>query len=210
MSLIGGLSNITIDGAGYTVASSVSTAGQNVLIKNCRLIGGGLGITGSNTTITNNWVFGTSVIFASNVTFSNNLLDGGNAATTDDLASTAGGPPVGPSLSNIKFLNNIVQHTFDVGFEGAGGWDQCTLSGNYFTDVQWAMGGVYDSSHNNGFTTTNCTFQNNTVHPSGSYSNTIFIFNYVVANDDGTANSLWGGSGTSLVNNNTFSGNIRQ
>ena len=108
----------------------------------------------------------------------------------------------------MSFLYNIVQNTVDVGIEGFGGWDHCTFVGNYFTNMPWAMGGVYDRFHTNSqFTCTNSTFQNNIAHASVSY---LFLFNYAVANDDATANSLWSGSGTNLVNNNTFSGNVRQ
>jgi hypothetical protein len=202
------ISNITIDGAGFTVGNSIVTSAQNVTVKNCH-INGNFTVNGSNTTITNCWAADRSGISTSNVTVSHCLLSGSDASVIDDLIFTIGGPPVGPSLSNLNFLNNIVQNTFDVGLEGFGGWDHCTFSGNYFANMSWAMGGVYDRLHNNGFTTY-CTFQNNTVQSSGAYANHLFIFNYVVADDDATANSLWGGSGTSLVNNNTFSGNVRQ
>jgi hypothetical protein len=204
-------SNVILDGAGFSVAQNLSTVGQNVTIKNCHLNGGVvIDARSSSITLTNNWVVSTVpfTVYASNVTVSNNLLDGVNAAITDDLILTNSGSS--QTLSNLKFLNNIVQNTFDVGFEGLGGWTQCTFANNYFTSVNWAVGGAYGPTHNNDFTTTYCTFENNIVHQSGSYGNNIFIFNGVTVNDDTTATSLWGGNGTSFVNNNTFTENIRQ
>src|SRR6266478_5321827 len=104
------ISNITIDGAGFTVGNNIVTAGQNVTIKNCN-VNGGFTVNGNNTTITNNSAIGTSGLNASNVTFSHNLLNGVplGASNVDDLIITAGGPPAGPSLSNLNFLYNIVQ-----------------------------------------------------------------------------------------------------
>lgn len=209
------ISGVTIDGAGFTVGSYLALNSQNVTLKNCTFASTsgpvGVAVYGSNVTVTNCTIIGANAILGSNVTFSHCLLQSyGDPSLTDDVIVTWRGPPTGPSLTNLNFLYNIIQGTFDVGIEGVGGWDHCTFIGNYFSDVNWAMGGVYDATHNNGFVTTYCTFQNNIVHPSGAYSNIVFIFNYATANDDATANSLWGGSGTSLVNNNTFSGNIRQ
>jgi hypothetical protein len=210
---IGSLSNVSIDGAGYNVANGVSTAGQNILIKNCRL-NGGFVITGSNTTITNNWVFGFgNVIFAPFVTVSYNLLDGVVAANVDDLIVI--NPTSTLPLSNIGFLNNIFQNAWDCGVEGIIGITQCTFQNNQFNHLgNAAIGGWWDSTHSNpsGFAMTHCSFRGNIAEAATVY--TLFDFNggsHGNANDDTTATALWGGDGSdgNIVNNNTFSGDLR-
>jgi len=210
------ISNITIDGARFAVANYVVLNGQNVTLKNCNISStAGSGVTANtgsnNVTVDNCTIGGTSSIDTSNVTFSHCLLkNSADTSVTDDLILTQGS-----SLSNLHFLYNIIQGTYDVGIEGDGGWTQCSFVGNYFIDVRAAIGGFWDSNHAlNNFTMMYCTFQNNTVSTAtGSYGNHLFVINgggYGYADDDATANSLWGGSGTGLANNNTFSGNIQQ
>jgi len=211
---IQGMSNVTIDGGGHVVANNLITSGQNVLIRNCHL-NSGISIGGGNITIINNWVLGSSGIFTSNVTISNNLLDGVNAAAVDDVVLVQP-PSTTLPLSNIGFFNNIFQNAWDCGVEGIGGMTQCTFQNNHFNHLgNGAMGGWWDRTLSKpaGFVMTYCSFRGNIA--DAATVNSLFDFEaggHGYANDDATAAALWGGDGSdgNIVNNNTFSGNLRQ
>ena len=49
-------SNVTIDGAGYSVAQNLNASGQNITVKNCHLNGGAVvEARANNIILTNNW-----------------------------------------------------------------------------------------------------------------------------------------------------------
>ena len=201
------LNDVTLDGGGYSIAGDLDITGSQDVVKNCQVTG--VIISGSDYVLSNNWMhFGISGGFVldsgSYGTFSNNLFDGVAAGDVDDLLLLSG---AGSGVSNVAVTNNVFENCYDCGIEGTGSWNQCTFTGNVFSNTQFcAIGGWYITGYGSPYTfyMTNCTFQNNQLDSGRLFEFTNGKGGLMSALDDASATSSWGNG--PVYYGNTFSG----